>query len=144
MEVEVYAGWARQHTHSGLSLSPESSARPKCRREVKREVMEEPEEARYEAGVWAMLGGETAQDLAHKRRQFLFVGATIPQNGKHTPGALLKKWYPNSTWVEGSQLHRSVRDVTHQWLQVRLTPRARVSVWASAMGPYAGNPCERV
>jgi hypothetical protein len=69
-----------------------------------------------------MLGGETAQDLAHKRRQFIFVGATIPQNGKHTPGALLKKWYPNSTWVEGSQLHRSVRDVTHEWKQVRGEP----------------------
>ena len=96
------------------------------------EEEEEAEEERFEAGVWAMLGGETAQDLAHKRRQFLFVGATIPQNGKHTPGALLKKWYPNSTWVEGSQLHRSVRDVTHQWQQVRLaTPPTVESCVAS-------------
>lgn len=67
-------------------------------------------------GVWASLGGETAQDLSYKKRQFLFVGATIPQNGKKTVGAILKQWYPNATWVEGNKLHCTVPTVTHRFM----------------------------
>lgn len=41
-----------------------------------------------------------------RSKQYIFVAATLPLNGKKTPGAVLKKMFPDSNWVSGNYLHR--------------------------------------
>ncbi|MCI21062.1 DEAD-box ATP-dependent RNA helicase 22-like, partial [Trifolium medium] len=40
-----------------------------------------------------------------RSKQYVFVAATLPVNGKKTAGALLKHMFPNAEWVSGNYLH---------------------------------------
>lgn len=41
-----------------------------------------------------------------RSKQYVFVAATLPVNGKKTVGAVLKKMFPDADWVSGNYLHR--------------------------------------
>lgn len=40
-----------------------------------------------------------------RSKQYIFVAATLPVNGKKTAGAVLKQMFPNANWVSGTYLH---------------------------------------
>lgn len=40
-----------------------------------------------------------------RSKQYVFVAATLPVNGKQTAGGLLKKIFPDAKWVSGNYLH---------------------------------------
>lgn len=41
-----------------------------------------------------------------RSKQYVFVAATLPVNGKKTAGALLKHMFSDAEWVSGNYLHR--------------------------------------
>lgn len=41
-----------------------------------------------------------------RSKQYIFVAATLPVNGKKTAGAVLKRMYPEASWVMGNYIHR--------------------------------------
>ena len=40
-----------------------------------------------------------------RSKQYIFVAATLPLNGKKTAGGVLKKMFPDANWVSGNYLH---------------------------------------
>lgn len=40
-----------------------------------------------------------------RSKQYIFVAATLPSNGKKTAGAVLKRMFPDANWVSGNYLH---------------------------------------
>ncbi|BBN15746.1 hypothetical protein MPTK1_7g00430 [Marchantia polymorpha subsp. ruderalis] len=53
-----------------------------------------------------------------RSKQYIFVAATLPDNGKKTPGALLKRIFPEAQWVNGSLLHCHSPRIQHRWVEV--------------------------
>jgi len=51
-------------------------------------------------------------------RQYAFVAATMPQEGRETVGAKLAADFPNLEWISGGQLHKTIRNVDFRWLDV--------------------------
>lgn len=43
--------------------------------------------------------------IYQRSKQYIFVAATLPINGKKTAGAVLKQMFPDAHWVSGSFLH---------------------------------------
>lgn len=41
-----------------------------------------------------------------RSKQYIFAAATLPENGKKTPGAVLKRILPDAKWANGLFLHR--------------------------------------
>lgn len=41
-----------------------------------------------------------------KSKQYIFVAATLPVNGKRTAGGILKQMFPEANWISGNYLHR--------------------------------------
>ena len=48
-------------------------------------------------------------------RQYCFVGATMPTEGKETVGAKIAKEFPTATWISGQQLHKTMQQVEFRW-----------------------------
>lgn len=40
-----------------------------------------------------------------RSKQYIFVAATLPTNGKATAGGVLKRMFPDASWVSGNYLH---------------------------------------
>lgn len=40
-----------------------------------------------------------------RSKQYIFVAATLPVNGKKTAGGVLKRMYPDASWVTGNYVH---------------------------------------
>lgn len=40
-----------------------------------------------------------------RSKQYIFVAATLPLNGKRTAGGTLKRIFPDAKWVSGNYLH---------------------------------------
>lgn len=43
--------------------------------------------------------------IYERSKQYIFVAATLPVNGKKTSGAVLKHMFPDANWVSGTYLH---------------------------------------
>lgn len=41
-----------------------------------------------------------------RSKQYIFVAATLPVNGKKTAGGVLKRLFPDAYWVNGDYVHR--------------------------------------
>lgn len=41
-----------------------------------------------------------------RSKQYIFVAATLPVNGKRTAGGVLKRLFPDAFWVNGNYVHR--------------------------------------
>ncbi|KAH1098362.1 hypothetical protein J1N35_015283 [Gossypium stocksii] len=53
-----------------------------------------------------------------RSKQYIFVAATLPVNGKKTAGAVLKKMFPDASWVSGSYLHQHNPRLKEKWIEV--------------------------
>lgn len=40
-----------------------------------------------------------------RSKQYIFVAATLPLNGKRTAGGTLKRMFPEANWISGNYLH---------------------------------------
>lgn len=47
-----------------------------------------------------------ARKMYNRSKQYIFVAATLPVNGKATAGGILKRMFPDANWVSGNYLHR--------------------------------------
>ena len=66
------------------------------------------------------------------RRQYAFAAATVMSNGKKTPGAMIRRGFPDAVWVEGRRLHRAVSNVRQTWVDV--TDSSRADALGAALG----------
>lgn len=46
------------------------------------------------------------RNIYDRSKQYIFVAATLPLNGKATAGGILKRMFPSATWISGNYLHR--------------------------------------
>ncbi|KAL6294586.1 hypothetical protein ACE6H2_002728 [Prunus campanulata] len=53
-----------------------------------------------------------------RSKQYIFVAATLPVNGKRTAGAVLKKMFPEANWVSGNYLHCHNPRLKQRWIEV--------------------------
>ncbi|XP_015957019.1 DEAD-box ATP-dependent RNA helicase 22 isoform X1 [Arachis duranensis] len=53
-----------------------------------------------------------------RSKQYIFVAATLPVNGKKTAGAMLKHMFPDATWVSGNYLHCHNPRLEQRWVEV--------------------------
>lgn len=44
--------------------------------------------------------------IYERSKQYIFVAATLPENGKRTAGGVLKRMFPDARWVSGNYLHQ--------------------------------------
>lgn len=58
-----------------------------------------------EAGSIKRIDGWKVRKNYKRSKQYIFVAATLPVNGKKTAGAVLKKMFPEANWVSGNYLH---------------------------------------
>ncbi|KAL3631062.1 hypothetical protein CASFOL_024046 [Castilleja foliolosa] len=53
-----------------------------------------------------------------RSKQYIFVAATLPVNGKRTAGGTLKRIFPEANWVSGNYLHRQNPRLQQKWVEV--------------------------
>lgn len=58
-----------------------------------------------EAGHVKSTDWRRVRKVYKRSKQYIFVAATLPVNGKRTAGAVLKKMFPEANWVSGNYLH---------------------------------------
>ena len=51
-------------------------------------------------------GWRRVREYYTRSKQYIFVAATLPVNGKRTAGGVLKRMFPDASWVSGVYLHR--------------------------------------
>ncbi|CAL0312966.1 unnamed protein product [Lupinus luteus] len=53
-----------------------------------------------------------------RSKQYIFVAATLPVNGKKTAGGILKHMFPDAKWVSGNYLHCHNPRLEQRWIEV--------------------------
>nr|AKF43361.1 DEA(D/H)-box RNA helicase family protein [Melianthus villosus] len=53
-----------------------------------------------------------------RSKQYIFVAATLPVNGKRTAGSVLKQMFPDANWVTGNYLHCHNPRTEEKWIEV--------------------------
>uniref|UniRef100_A0A2P2J6C4 RNA helicase n=2 Tax=Rhizophora mucronata TaxID=61149 RepID=A0A2P2J6C4_RHIMU len=71
-----------------------------------------------------------------RSKQYIFVAATLPVNGKKTAGAVLKRMFPDAIWVSGNYLHCHNPRLKQRWIEV--TVDTQVDALINAVNQGAG------
>ena len=58
------------------------------------------------AGADIRKGWRRVRKIYTRSKQYIFIAATLPVNGKKTAGGLLKHMFQDAVWVTGNFLHR--------------------------------------
>ncbi|XP_028547699.1 DEAD-box ATP-dependent RNA helicase 22 isoform X1 [Dendrobium catenatum] len=53
-----------------------------------------------------------------RSKQYIFIAATLPVNGKKTAGGVLKRMFPYAIWVSGNFLHKHNPRLEQRWIEV--------------------------
>nr|AKF43370.1 DEA(D/H)-box RNA helicase family protein [Pelargonium fulgidum] len=59
-----------------------------------------------------------ARKFYERSKQYVFVAATLPVNGKKTAGSVLKLKFPEANWVTGNYLHYHNPRMEQRWVEV--------------------------
>nr|AKF43375.1 DEA(D/H)-box RNA helicase family protein [Pelargonium transvaalense] len=59
-----------------------------------------------------------ARKIYERSKQYVFVAATLPVNGKKTAGEVLKRMFPDANWVTGNYLHFHNPRMEQKWIEV--------------------------
>ena len=59
------------------------------------------------AGADIRKGWRRVRKIYTRSKQYIFIAATLPVNGKKTAGGLLKHMFQDAVWVSGNFLHRN-------------------------------------
>ncbi|KAL9240917.1 hypothetical protein vseg_015083 [Gypsophila vaccaria] len=65
-------------------------------------------------------GWRRVREYYHRSKQYIFVAATLPENGKRTAGGVLKRMFPEASWVSGNYLHRHNPRLKQRWVEVSI------------------------
>ncbi|XP_071732450.1 DEAD-box ATP-dependent RNA helicase 22-like [Rutidosis leptorrhynchoides] len=71
-----------------------------------------------------------AREIYERSKQYIFVAATLPENGKRTAGGELKRLFPDATWVSGLYLHRHNPRLEQKWIEVTVDSQVNVLIEA--------------
>lgn len=63
-------------------------------------------------------GWRRIREIYERSKQYIFVAATLPVNGKKTAGGVLKWKFPGANWVSGNYLHRHNPRLKQRWVEV--------------------------
>ncbi|GER32314.1 DEAD-box ATP-dependent RNA helicase [Striga asiatica] len=69
-----------------------------------------------------------------RSKQYIFVAATLPVNGKRTAGGILKRMFPEANWVSGNYLHRQNPRLEQKWVEVTTSTQADALIHAVKNG----------
>ncbi|KAL4574126.1 hypothetical protein LXL04_020951 [Taraxacum kok-saghyz] len=69
-----------------------------------------------------------AREIYERSKQYIFVAATLPENGKRTAGGELKRLFPEATWVSGHYLHRHNPRLEQKWVEVTVDTQVDVLI----------------
>ncbi|KAK3443112.1 hypothetical protein EUGRSUZ_B03365 [Eucalyptus grandis] len=79
-----------------------------------------------------------------RSKQYIFVAATLPANGKKTAGAVLKKMFPDASWISGNYLHYHNPRLEHQWIEVDVDTQVDALIEAVKKGSKTSTDCSGV
>ncbi|KAH9609141.1 hypothetical protein KSS87_002367 [Heliosperma pusillum] len=65
-------------------------------------------------------GWRRVREYYHRSKQYIFVAATLPENGKRTAGGVLKRMFPDTNWVSGHYLHCQNPRLQQRWVEVSI------------------------
>ncbi|XP_030449572.1 DEAD-box ATP-dependent RNA helicase 22 [Syzygium oleosum] len=114
------------------------------------------EEEDFEDVVPAELGDENKEGHLKRRdwrrvrkhyersKQYIFVAATLPTNGKKTAGAVLKKMFPDASWISGNYLHYHNPRLEHRWIEVDVDTQVDALIEAVKKGSKTSTDCSGV
>nr|XP_043619444.1 DEAD-box ATP-dependent RNA helicase 22 [Erigeron canadensis] len=68
------------------------------------------------------------REIYERSKQYIFVAATLPENGKRTAGGELKRLFPDATWVSGLYLHRHNPRLEQKWIEVTVDSQVDVLI----------------
>ncbi|KAJ4811032.1 DEAD-box ATP-dependent RNA helicase 22 [Rhynchospora pubera] len=69
-------------------------------------------------GTGARRDWRRVREIYKRSKQYVFVAATLPQSGRKTAGGVLKRMFPEATWVCGAHLHRHNPRLEQRWIEV--------------------------
>ncbi|PWA46732.1 DNA/RNA helicase, DEAD/DEAH box type, N-terminal [Artemisia annua] len=69
-----------------------------------------------------------AREIYERSKQYIFVAATLPENGKRTAGGELKRLFPEAKWVSGLYLHRHNPRLEQKWVEVTVDTQVDVLI----------------
>ncbi|KAK9104663.1 hypothetical protein Scep_021507 [Stephania cephalantha] len=69
-----------------------------------------------------------------RSKQYIFVAATLPANGKMTAGGVLKRMFPDAVWTSGNYLHRHNPRLEQRWVEVTVETQVDVLINAVKEG----------
>lgn len=93
---------------SDHELDEESDLDTSCEDQTENEELLESSKAKEENtnGRRPKKGWRRVREIYKRSKQYVFVAATLPKSGKKTAGGVLKRMFPDATWVNGAHLHR--------------------------------------
>ncbi|KAJ4824072.1 hypothetical protein Tsubulata_029871 [Turnera subulata] len=98
-------------------------------------VEEMKEEIRAESSE--RKGWRRVRKIYERSKQYIFVAATLPVNGKKTAGALLKYMFPDANWVSGNYLHCHNPRLEQRWVEVTVDTQVDALIEAVNQGVRA-------
>lgn len=69
-----------------------------------------------------------AREVYERSKQYIFIAATLPENGKRTAGGELKRLFPDAKWVSGHYLHRHNPRLEQKWIEVTVDTQVDVLI----------------
>ncbi|PIA40370.1 hypothetical protein AQUCO_02500218v1 [Aquilegia coerulea] len=75
-----------------------------------------------------------ARKIYNRSKQYIFVAATLPLNGKRTAGGVLKRMFPDAMWVNGNYLHCHNPRLEQRWTEVTIDTQVDVLIDAVEQG----------
>lgn len=58
------------------------------------------------------------REVYERSKQYIFIAATLPVNGKKTAGGVLKRMFSDAIWISGNYLHRHNPRLEQRWIEV--------------------------
>ncbi|MCD7465098.1 hypothetical protein HAX54_000551 [Datura stramonium] len=82
--------------------------------------------------------------IYERSKQYIFVAATLPENGKRTAGGVLKRMFPDATWVSGNYLHQHSPRLEQKWIEVSVETQVDTLINAVKNGNSMADSCPGV
>ncbi|KAJ6725562.1 ATP-DEPENDENT RNA HELICASE DBP3 [Salix purpurea] len=87
-----------------------------------------------EAGSFGRKDWRRVRKNYERSKQYIFVAATLPVNGKKTAGAMLKRMFPDANWISGTYLHCHNPRLERKWVEVTVDTQLDALIQAVKQG----------
>lgn len=87
-----------------------------------------------EVGNVKRKGWRRGRKTCKRSKQYIFIAATLPVNGKCTAGGVLKRMFPDAKWISGSFLHHHNPRLKQKWIEVAVDKQVDVLIEALSHG----------